>query len=279
MAPSALPPLITARESALTVAREETVSVAIGDVVRTGDGLSATVTVTSKVGHHFPSGVGFRRAFLEVLVYRDDPTQPLWASGRTNAAGFILDGVGDAPLETELHGADGTRYQSHHQVVASGAEAQIYEEVTTDSAGVVTTSFLHRVQVEKDNRIRPKGWRRDGPSADVTRPRGAEVEADPDYAADTLTGSDVTAYTVELPPDARGPLSLRATVYYQAIPPYYLAHRFASAAAGPRSADGERLYYMVAHLDTDAVAEDGAPYLAGWKLAVGRDEVTVPAPR
>ncbi len=34
----------------------------------TGSQLNATVTVTNKTGHRFPSGVAFRRAFLELLV-------------------------------------------------------------------------------------------------------------------------------------------------------------------------------------------------------------------
>ena len=48
--------------------------------------LSARVTVISKVGHKFPSGVGFRRAFLEFSVL-DVNNKVLWSSGRTNGAG------------------------------------------------------------------------------------------------------------------------------------------------------------------------------------------------
>ena len=48
--------------------------------------VSARVTVISKVGHKFPSGVGFRRAFLEFNVL-DVNNKVLWSSGRTNGAG------------------------------------------------------------------------------------------------------------------------------------------------------------------------------------------------
>ena len=50
-------------------AREATVDLAVAlvDVPVKGP-LVAEVIVTNKVGHRFPSGVGFRRAFLEVLA-------------------------------------------------------------------------------------------------------------------------------------------------------------------------------------------------------------------
>ena len=61
----------------------------------TAAALSARVTVDNKVGHKFPSGVGFRRAFIEFEVL-DAKGKPLWASGRTNGAGVIVDDEGDA---------------------------------------------------------------------------------------------------------------------------------------------------------------------------------------
>ena len=58
---------------------------------QTDDGtLSARVTVINRVGHKFPSGVGFRRAFVEFSVL-DANNKVLWASGRTNGAGVIVD--------------------------------------------------------------------------------------------------------------------------------------------------------------------------------------------
>ena len=53
--------------------------------------LCAEVTVTNKTGHRFPSGVGFRRAFIEFDVVDNSVTDPetgqakvVWSSGRTN---------------------------------------------------------------------------------------------------------------------------------------------------------------------------------------------------
>ena len=90
-------------EEMLRQAREETVAVDVQITSATEERLGASVTVTNKVGHRFPSGVGFRRAFLEVLVVRsvDGREEVVWGSGRTNTVGVIVDGAG-APLESAV---------------------------------------------------------------------------------------------------------------------------------------------------------------------------------
>ena len=62
-------------------------------------GADAQVKVTNLTGHRFPSGVAFRRAFIEfsVIERRNGRDDILWASGKTNADGVIVDGNG-APL-------------------------------------------------------------------------------------------------------------------------------------------------------------------------------------
>src|SRR5262249_4963120 len=58
--------------------------------------INAKVGITNLVGHRFPSGVGFRRAFIELLVFehKDGRERLVWASGRTNNLGLIVDGKG-----------------------------------------------------------------------------------------------------------------------------------------------------------------------------------------
>ena len=53
------------------------------------------MTIDNLVGHRFPSGVGFRRAFLELAVL-DGAGEVLWASGRTDGAGVLVDEQGQA---------------------------------------------------------------------------------------------------------------------------------------------------------------------------------------
>ena len=95
----------------------------------------------SKVGHKFPSGVGFRRAFIAFSVL-DENGKMLWASGRTNGAGVIVDESG-APLDGELWWKDdcsarinpGERaHQPHYQKITRQNQAQIYQELVSTPA-------------------------------------------------------------------------------------------------------------------------------------------------
>ena len=80
----------TAENAMLDQAVNKTAVVTVGDVRNDGGVLNARVTVVSRVGHKFPSGVGFRRAFLQFSVL-DVKGKVLWSSGRTNGAGVIVD--------------------------------------------------------------------------------------------------------------------------------------------------------------------------------------------
>jgi len=78
----------------------------------------ADVTVENLAGHRFPSSVGFRRAFVEFNVFQESNGRDrlLWASGRTNELGVIVDGAGK-PLPSEFfeRSPDGVQqYQPHY---------------------------------------------------------------------------------------------------------------------------------------------------------------------
>src|SRR5215212_5603548 len=122
--------------------------------------LTADVDVTNRTGHRLPSGVGFRRAWIELLVLenRDGRERVVWSSGRTNSVGVIVDGEG-RPLPSEFlrNGA----YQEHHTVITNDDQVQIYEELTKDADGKFTTSFIRRDHDLKDNRLLPIGWTKD----------------------------------------------------------------------------------------------------------------------
>jgi hypothetical protein len=87
-------------------------------------------------GHKFPSGVAFRRAFIEFSVL-DARDRVLWSSGRTNANGVIVDQRGN-PIAGELRWrADcsarinpaAREHQPHHPGHHPPDQAQIYEEL------------------------------------------------------------------------------------------------------------------------------------------------------
>ena len=260
-------------------AQEATASVAIEQVNYAGGQLTVDVTVTNKTGHRFPSGVGFRRAFLEFQVL-DAHNAVLWASGRTNAVGVIVDAQGQ-PLPSELQivrdptacAADPSKcdqaYQPHYQLIDAEDQVQIYQELVKSPEGKFTTSFLNLAQTVKDNRLLPKGWTVTGPAGfaddepewkdhylDATAPKGNVLE---DKAFLDGSGADTIRYQVALPADLIAGGSVAATLYYQTIPPSYLIDRFTAA-------DGEatqRLYYLASHLQVEGTAVEN------WKLPIG----------
>jgi hypothetical protein len=63
--------------------------------------IQADIVVENLAGHRFPTGVGFRRAWIEVLV-ADKYGDIVWASGRTNKLGVIV-GADGKPLPSEFH--------------------------------------------------------------------------------------------------------------------------------------------------------------------------------
>ncbi len=319
-------PLLTARESVLDIARTQTATAALSDVGWRDGHLHARLTVQNLAGHNLPSGVGFRRLFVEFLVL-DDQGAPIWASGRTDDIGRILAGTSATPLATESwqpgpnQTTMGLPFQPHYQVITSGDQVQIYEEIVQNAGYEFTSSFIHRYWLIKDNRLRPPGWNptrvsdlsRREEYASATQPgHGPErhwwpkpdqpaVYKDPTFPAiagypDTrgdrdydlaahaqrgLPGSDQLQYQIALSPaQAQRARQVQVTLYSQSIPPHYLKERFERAAEpGAEREAAERLHYIAGHLNTDAVADDGKPYLQGYKLRVGQPvAVDVPNP-
>ncbi len=277
---SQLPPLLLGAESMLDMARNQTADVSVLSFRRIPGGrLRAQVRVVNRTGHFLPSGVGFRRLFLEVLV-RDRAGRVLWASGRTNSLGAILNGTTDEILESEqpVEYANAP-FQPHYQRITSGDQVQIYQEVVEDSAGVPTTSFLHRVNRVKDNRIRPRGYdpgfflRSDSRYIRELAETPGRAAQDPDYTDPQRTGADLIDYVISLDPRTRAKAyDVQVTLCSQSIPPFYLQQRFRDASTGAaEKSDIERLYYMASHLNVDAIPEgESVPPLADWKLLVGR---------
>ena len=225
-----------------------------------GNTLVATVHVQNLAGHRFPSGVGFRRLFIEVDAKNGNDV--VWASGQTNSDGEIIDRRTGKPLPTEFF--DGGKYQKHHEVVDAEDQVQIYEELTKDADGNFTTSFIRRDHEVKDNRLLPLGWKPDGPQPgvlpkfflDATHPKG-DAEHDPDYKDGK--GGDTLTYRIHLPAGVDpSKVTLSATLWSQSIPPYYLRDRFEGA-----NGDGtKRLKFIKQQL-----VLDGTP-LQNWKVLV-----------
>jgi hypothetical protein len=289
-------PLVTTERAMLEQAKGATASVEVRDIKIEGNRLQAAVNVANRTGHKFPSGVGFRRAFLEFVV-RDDAGKVLWASGRTNTAGVILGGKGGALASELWWQADCSAriqpaarvHQPHYEIIDSQDQVQIYEDLAaepsgnaprckggTQNAGALTTSFLSRCSKVKDNRLLPAGFLKLEDRARIAAALGADRELaeeagpnavgdDPDYKTG---GGDTLLYRVPITELAGKPATVEAALYYQATPPYYLQDRICTS----QSADTKRLAFLAANLDLANTPAES------WKLKVAAAKHVVPVP-
>ncbi len=258
--------LQAASDNVVQQAQSITATVAITKWSIENNKLIAEVTVTNKAGHRFPSGVGFRRAFIDFEATVGGKT--LFSSGATNAKGQVTNFAGQVlPTESFENGT----YQPHFSQanpITTSDQVQIYEELTQDVNHQFTTEFTRRDYEIKDNRLLPYGWRMDGPKdlkipepyLESTRPKGDALK-DPVYLEGK--GQSIVRYEIPLPAET-DPASVHATVslYSQTVPPYFLADRYQTKTP----ATG-RLQFLVNSLDS----LDGTDY-ANWKLLVGKAE-------
>lgn len=269
--------------------RNATADVKIIEVKRDGDFLNARVKITNKAGHKLPSGVGFRRAWLEFSVL-DAQGKALWASGRTDDNGVMVKPDG-APLASEFT-SDYTKLQPHWTVIGNQEQVQIYEEryiyKTKDGPGVLNTSFLGINEVVKDNRLLPRGFHYDYlrrkaaetpgdddqyesllPVSKLPRTEGAaDPRDDPDYTDGS--GTDTVTYRIPLA-QVNGAAAVQVQLNYQSLPPYYLRDRFAAGAIpGGSSEQIQRLYHLAGHTNLEQSK------IAGWKIRVQEDRAAIP---
>ncbi len=181
---------------------EDTAGLSIGEPGLREGRLAFTVQVENKTGHKFPSGYPARRAWLHVEVRAGGRT--LFRSGAFDERGRLLDVAdeGDVP---------------HGNLIEGPGQVAVYELVAEDAGGEPTTHLTRMHRKRKDTRLLPRGWRRDGPHAEVTAPVG--IGSDLDFVG----GSDLVSFDVALPADApeRG-LQIVAWLHYQPVPPHWV---------------------------------------------------------
>jgi len=125
--------------------------------------------------------------------------------------------------------------------------------------GSLTTSFLSFDHKVKDNRLQARGRNPNGPFGDVIAPVG--TGDDPSYQDGC--GCSVMSYQIPLTQIAGTPSAVRAAVYYQSIPPYYLRQRSEQG----RGHDTARLVQFAKNLRVD-----NYPEIANWKLLVASSD-------
>ena len=151
-------------------ARKATATVAVRAHIE-GRTVVADVEVTNLTGHRFPSGVSFRRAFLEVAL-RDTTAPagatPLFVSGSTDARGRIIDGEGNIlPSESFARAPSGAqRYQEHFD--------EAHPITGADQVQIRRTHARRRRKLHDELfAARPGGQGQSAPSAWLERGRSA----------------------------------------------------------------------------------------------------------
>ncbi len=236
----------------LEQATNDTASLDLIEVENDGGTLRATVSVRNKVGHKFPSGVSFRRAFLEFSVL-DADGRVLWASGRTDGTGVIIDQnqrpiAGERFWKKDCSGRiENLDHQPHYERITAQNQAQIYQELVVapppgrdpndvecggedyTQGGLFTTSFLSICGHVKDNRLLPDGFLPLAERTAIARKLGVKdaeklavevgpvgvAASDKDYRRG---GGDSLEYAVDLAAVDGEPAYVKATLYSQSTP-------------------------------------------------------------
>lgn len=259
------------------IAKTRTADLHIDYAGRAGNVMRLDITVKNKAGHSFPSGVGFRRAFLTVEVLSENGDR-IWCSGclapvtsDQSLKGLIVDGATGQPLLTETFTPTQQNFQPHFwfggQDITQQNQVQIYEELVRNPEGFLSTSFIALNETVKDNRLQPLGWSPDGPHADDTKPVGTcnGIEGTCDPAYQNGSGGSTVQYVVTSEALRSQNVQVRATLNYQTIPPYYQAQRFGDASG----IDTGRLMRFTQNLKVANTA------ISNWALPVASEFVTI----
>lgn len=195
---------------------QQTLEINLIEASRTNDTVFYQLMLHNLTGHKFPSGYPSRRAFVQFLVMND--------------AGDTLFSSGEWDANYEVIGHDPS-WEPHHRMINQEDQVQIYEMVMGDVNGNKTTVLERAAQMLKDNRLTPEGFSVSHPAYDTTMIAGNAL-LDPDFNWDggnEGTGKDIVHYHIPLN-GYTGSLNVIARVYYQSVPPGYLAEMFAFSA-------------------------------------------------
>jgi hypothetical protein len=174
------------------------------------------VELINKAGHKFPSGYPSRRAFIEFTVITEQG-DTLFKSG-------VLD------QNYEVEGQD-PEFEPHYQVINNSSQVQIYELVDGDVNGNFSSVLERAFVALKDNRLPPLGFTTDHVVYDTTQIVGNafdDIDFNKNENGDQGTGSDIVYYHIPLN-GYEGLIDIKATVWYQSLPPKWLAEMFAES--------------------------------------------------
>lgn len=193
--------LFASRDRTVENLQKNTATLSIENGRREGNKLAFSVVLENRTGHKFPTGFPSRRAWLHVKVLSPADQKVIFESGAADPlSGAIAGNDNDA---------DPTKYEPHYQSLTNPDQVQVYETISQDTDGQLTTHLLRSAAYVKDNRLLPRGFNPAGADPNIT-PKGAAAQ-DKDFS-----GGDRVEYQVEMG-DAKGPFQIVVELQYQLI--------------------------------------------------------------
>ncbi len=171
------------------------------------------VHLKNLAGHKFPTAYPSRRAWIHLEV-KSSNGEVVFASGAFDSQGRILDTSNGLPLASELAGGP---IQPHVDRITRSHQAMIYETIMEDEKNTVTFALLRGSRFQKDNRLLPRGWKRDHADAQSTLPYG--VMDDKNFR----DGEDSIEYEMHLP---AGNYRVEAKLVFQSLSNRYVEELF-----------------------------------------------------
>lgn len=157
-----------------------------------------------------PSGYPSRVSWLEVTLTSASKGDTLYSNGSMKSDGSISGR--DMPFE------------AHHEISYSEDDVQIYEIVMADNDGAITTRLNAASYPAKDNRLLPKGFKRDHPVYDTTAIWGNAL-LDPQYNEMSQAGEDRIEFRIPLH-GQKGYADLDVRLHYHTFPARWMHDLF-----------------------------------------------------
>jgi hypothetical protein len=170
------------------------------------------VKILNKAGHKFPSGYPARRAVVQFVVL-DAQNDTVFKSGIFNDE-FRVSG-------------ENANFEPHHPMINQNNVSQIYEMSPGDVNNQFTSLLERAAVILKDNRIPPVGFVTSTAIYDTVK-ISDDALFDPDFNQTGIaegTGTDYIHYHIPVA-GLSGNLKVRTKVYYQSVPPKWLAEMF-----------------------------------------------------
>ena len=133
--------------------------------------------LTNTSGHKTPTSYPSRRMWLH-LKATDSNGETVFESGRINPDGSINGADNDGDPES---------VESHHDLITTADQVQIYEAVMGDTDSNVTFTLLRAARYLKDNRLTPPGYDKNRVPLDIAVQGQAGNDANFNQGSDEIT--------------------------------------------------------------------------------------------